>query len=74
SNALPEIVKDAGYGGKFGIRQVHSADSSLSPLQIWCNESQERYVVLVNQESMNRFVSICSKSLPISPFWLKSMI
>ena len=74
SNALPEIVKDAGYGGKFEIRQVHSADSSLSPLQIWCNESQERYVVLVNQESMNRFVSICSKSLPISPFWLKSMI
>jgi len=60
SNALPEIVKDAGYGGKFELRQIHSADSSLSPLQIWCNEAQERYVLLVNQEDLNRFVAICS--------------
>lgn len=62
SNALPEIVKDAGFGGKFELRQVHSADGSMSPLQIWCNESQERYVLLVNQEGLNRFVSICRKS------------
>lgn len=61
SNALPEIVKDAGFGGKFELRQVHSADGSLSPLQIWCNEAQERYVLLVNQEGLNRFVSICRK-------------
>lgn len=62
SNALPEIVKDAGYGGKFELRQVHTADGSMSPLQIWCNESQERYVLLVNQDGLNRFVSICRKS------------
>lgn len=61
SNALPEIVKDAGYGGKFELRQVHSSDGSMSPLQIWCNEAQERYVLLVNQEGLNRFVSICRK-------------
>lgn len=61
SNALPEIVKDAGFGGKFELRQVHSSDSSMSPLQIWCNEAQERYVMLVNQDGLNRFVSICSK-------------
>lgn len=61
SNALPEIVKDAGFGGKFELRQVHTADSSMSPLQIWCNESQERYVLLVNKEGLNRFVSICRK-------------
>jgi phosphoribosylformylglycinamidine synthase len=61
SNALPEIVKDAGYGAKFELRQVHSADSSMSPLQIWCNEAQERYVLLVNKDSLNRFVSICRK-------------
>lgn len=60
SNALPEIVKDAGFGGNFELRQVHSSDSSMSPLQIWCNEAQERYVLLVNQEGLNRFVSICS--------------
>lgn len=59
SNALPEIVKDAGFGGKFELRQVHTADGSMSPLQIWCNESQERYVLLVNKEGVNRFVSIC---------------
>lgn len=62
SNALPELVKDAGYGGSFELRQVHSADGSLSPLQIWCNEAQERYVVLVNKDGINRFVNICRMS------------
>ncbi|KAG5994863.1 hypothetical protein E4U52_000683 [Claviceps spartinae] len=61
SNALPELVKDAGYGGKFELRQVESADRSMSPLQIWCNESQERYVLLINPENMNRFTSICRR-------------
>ncbi|KAI5862774.1 phosphoribosylformylglycinamidin [Durotheca rogersii] len=61
SNALPELVKDAGFGGKFELRQVESADSSMSPLQIWCNEAQERYVLLINVESMNRFVNICQR-------------
>ena len=61
SNALPELVKDAGYGGQFELRQVESADSSMSPLQIWCCEAQERYVMIVNAEGMNRFMSIASK-------------
>ncbi|KAM4056538.1 cobB/CobQ-like glutamine amidotransferase domain-containing protein [Hirsutella rhossiliensis] len=61
SNALPELVKDAGYGGNFELRQVESADSSMSPLQIWCNEAQERYVLLINSENMNRFTSICRR-------------
>lgn len=61
SNALPELVKDAGYGGQFELRQVESADSSMSPLQIWCCEAQERYVMIVNPDGMNRFVSIASK-------------
>ncbi|RSM20089.1 hypothetical protein CDV31_001168 [Fusarium ambrosium] len=61
SNALPELVKDAGFGGKFELRQVESADNSMSPLQIWCNESQERYVLLVNREGLNRFTSICRR-------------
>ncbi|KKA28477.1 hypothetical protein TD95_002544 [Thielaviopsis punctulata] len=61
SNALPELVKDAGFGGNFELRQVHSADGSLSPLQIWCNEAQERYVLLVNKEGLNRFTSICRR-------------
>lgn len=61
SNALPELVKDAGYGGKFELRQIESADSSMSPLQIWCCEAQERYVLLVNEDGMNKFVNIASK-------------
>ncbi|CAJ2512300.1 Uu.00g053150.m01.CDS01 [Anthostomella pinea] len=61
SNALPELVKDAGYGGRFELRQVESADESMSPLQIWCNEAQERYVVLVNRDGLNRFTSICRR-------------
>ncbi|KAI0019656.1 phosphoribosylformylglycinamidin [Xylariomycetidae sp. FL0641] len=61
SNALPELVSDAGFGGKFELRQVESVDGSMSPLQIWCNEAQERYVLLVNSEGMNRFASICRR-------------
>lgn len=61
SNALPELVKDAGFGGKFELRQVDSADKTMSPLQIWCNEAQERYVLLVNEEGINRFASICRR-------------
>lgn len=66
SNALPELVKDAGYGGKFELRQVENADPSMSPLQIWCCEAQERYVMIVNKEGLNRFVSIASNSTPYS--------
>ncbi|KAI1264857.1 CobB/CobQ-like glutamine amidotransferase domain-containing protein [Xylariaceae sp. FL1019] len=61
SNALPELVKDAGGGGKFELRQVASVDDSMSPLQIWCCEAQERYVLLINKEKMNRFTSICKR-------------
>jgi phosphoribosylformylglycinamidine synthase len=62
SNALPELVHDAGFGGNFEIRQIDNADNSMSPLEIWCCEAQERYVIIVNKENLNRFVSIASKS------------
>lgn len=62
SNALPELVKDAGYGGSFELRHIESSDSSMSPLQIWCCEAQERYVVIVNQENLSRLTSIASKA------------
>lgn len=63
SNALPELMKDAGYGGKFELRQIESVDSSMSPLQIWCCEAQERYVLLVNDDGMNKFeVSLVYRS------------
>ena len=61
SNALPELVKDAGFGGKFELRQIESADNSMSPLAIFCNEAQERYVLLVNKNDLERFASICKR-------------
>lgn len=67
SNALPELVKDAGYGGTFELRQVENADTSMSPLQIWCCEAQERYVLLINEDGLNKFVNIASKFVQALP-------
>ena len=43
SNALPELVKDGGTGGRFQLRTIPKAEPQMSPLEIWCNEAQERY-------------------------------
>lgn len=48
SNALPELVHDAGYGATFDLRAVNIADRSMSPTEIYCNESQERYVLIIS--------------------------
>ena len=48
SNAVPEIIHDADRGGRFELREVHSAESGMSPMEIWCNESQERYVLAID--------------------------
>lgn len=45
SNALPELVHDSGLGGRFEIRDINIDDETMSPMEIWCNESQERYVI-----------------------------
>ena len=52
SNAVPEIIHDCGRGGRFELRKVHNADIGMSPMQIWCNEAQERYVVAIKPESL----------------------
>lgn len=61
SNALPELAKDSGLGAEFELRDVECADKSMSPLQIWCCEAQERYVLAVAQEGMNKFRSIAKR-------------
>ncbi|OCH89042.1 phosphoribosylformylglycinamidin [Obba rivulosa] len=55
SNALPELVHDSDLGAVFEIRDVLVADSSMSPMEIWCNESQERYVLAVSPEKEELF-------------------
>ncbi|MFM1895552.1 MAG: hypothetical protein RLZZ385_626, partial [Pseudomonadota bacterium] len=61
SNALPELVKDAGRGGKFQLRSIPVAESRLSPLEIWCNEAQERYVLSVASHRLAEFEDICRR-------------
>jgi phosphoribosylformylglycinamidine synthase len=61
SNALPELVHDSGLGAIFEIRDVLLADGSLSPMEIWCNESQERYVLAVDPAHEDTFRAIAAR-------------
>ncbi|MEJ2756322.1 MAG: AIR synthase-related protein, partial [Gammaproteobacteria bacterium] len=61
SNALPELVKDAGCGGVFDLQKIPTDDASLSPMELWCNEAQERYVLGVRPEDYARFSAICER-------------
>ncbi|MGL4901377.1 MAG: phosphoribosylformylglycinamidine synthase, partial [Shewanella sp.] len=61
SNAFPELVSDAGRGGMFNLRNVPSDEPGMSPLEIWCNESQERYVLSVAAEDLPLFTAICER-------------
>ncbi|KDQ55588.1 hypothetical protein JAAARDRAFT_208405 [Jaapia argillacea MUCL 33604] len=63
SNALPELVHDSGLGAEIEIRAVPVADSAMSPMEIWCNESQERYVLAIShqEDEQELFKSICER-------------
>ena len=61
SNAFPELVKDAGCGGRFELRNIPNDEPGMSPVEIWCNESQERYVLAVDPENLSRFIALCER-------------
>jgi len=61
SNAVPEIIHDCERGGRFDLRKVNNDDKGMSPMQIWCNEAQERYVVAIRPESLDLFESFCER-------------
>ncbi|SDY08082.1 phosphoribosylformylglycinamidine synthase [Nitrosomonas halophila] len=61
SNALPELVHGAECGGQFDLRAIPSDEPGMSPLQIWCNEAQERYVLAIRPESLPLFQAICAR-------------
>ncbi|WP_395166769.1 phosphoribosylformylglycinamidine synthase [Francisella salimarina] len=61
SNAFPELVKDGNVGGHFELRKVNVGEEGLSPLEIWSNESQERYVLSVDPESLGLFEQLCNR-------------
>ena len=61
SNAFPELVDGAGLGARFDLRQVPLEESGLAPKEIWCNESQERYVMAVSPEALPVFEAFCER-------------
>ncbi|OUW19473.1 MAG: phosphoribosylformylglycinamidine synthase [Opitutales bacterium TMED158] len=61
SNAMPELVNDAGKGGVFDLRKVRNDEPGMSPLEIWCNESQERYVMAIPADRIEAFSRICKR-------------
>ncbi|WP_221030372.1 phosphoribosylformylglycinamidine synthase [Actomonas aquatica] len=61
SNALPELINDGGRGGRFDLRKLPNDEPGMSPLEIWCNESQERYVMAVPADRLDTFAAICAR-------------
>ena len=61
SNAFPELVNDAGRGGRFELRNIPNDEPGMAPHEIWCNESQERYVLSVDAADFERFKAICER-------------
>ncbi len=60
-NAVPELVGDAQRGGVFDLRAVLNDELGMSPMQIWCNEAQERYCMAVAPERLDEFKAICDR-------------
>ena len=61
SNALPELVNDGGRGGRFNLRKIPNDEPGMTPLEIWCNESQERYVLSVPADRIEVFARLCER-------------
>src|SRR5205085_7113653 len=61
SNALPELVNDSGRGARFSLRDIPTAEPGLSPLELWCNEAQERYVLAIAPDRLATFAALCAR-------------
>ncbi len=61
SNAFPELVDGAGKGATFDLRRVPLEESGLAPKEVWCNESQERYVLALNPDLLPLFELMCAR-------------
>ena len=66
SNGVPELVNDSQKGAILQLRSIPNDEKKMSPLEIWCNESQERYVLAIKDENVELFRQICIKER--SPF------
>jgi phosphoribosylformylglycinamidine synthase len=61
SNALPEVIDHSGLGGRIELREVPNDEPGMSPMAIWCNEAQERYVLAVSAAQLDVFAAICER-------------
>ncbi|WP_257456323.1 phosphoribosylformylglycinamidine synthase [Archangium lipolyticum] len=61
SNAVPELIHDNDLGGRFELREVPNAEPGMAPVEIWCNEAQERYVLAIAPEDLPRFQALCER-------------
>jgi phosphoribosylformylglycinamidine synthase len=61
SNALPELVHGGGKGARFNLRAIPSEEPGMAPREIWCNEAQERYVLAIRTDALDRFRAICER-------------
>ncbi|WP_395790394.1 phosphoribosylformylglycinamidine synthase [Aquimonas sp.] len=61
SNAVPELLNDSEAGGDIDLAQVPSDDPGLSPMQLWCNEAQERYALGIAAEQLEEFEALCRR-------------
>ncbi len=61
SNAIPELIDGAERGGTFDLRAIPNDDPGMSPMEIWCNEAQERFVLAIADVDMHRFAAICAR-------------
>lgn len=61
SNALPELVNDSQRGACFELREIPNAEPGMSPMEIWCNEAQERYVLAIHPDALETFSQFCKR-------------
>lgn len=61
SNALPELVHGAERGGQIDLRAIPSEEPGMTPMQIWCNEAQERYVMAIAGDRLETFKALCER-------------
>jgi phosphoribosylformylglycinamidine synthase len=61
SNAMPELVHDAGLGARLELRKIPTGEPDLSPLELWCNEAQERYVLAIAPDRLAEFAALCAR-------------
>ena len=61
SNALPELVNDGGMGAIFDLRKIPNDEPGMAPHEIWCNESQERYVIAIAANQLEEFEELCKR-------------